>query len=127
MSASGWIGVDLDATLAHYPAHFPAIGPPIPEMVRKVKAELAKGVEVRIMTARVSHVEGAQGDNGTVSSSDFVNEQRALIEAWCLEHLGRKLPVTCMKDFQMIELWDDRCKQVVPNSGRFLEDCYREA
>lgn len=54
MSNKGWIGVDLDGTLAHYdgwkgPEH---IGAPIPAMVERVKAWLAEGKEVRISTAR---------------------------------------------------------------------------
>ena len=52
----GWIGVDLDGTLARYdgwkgPEH---IGEPLMPMVERVKAWLAEGREVRIMTARVS-------------------------------------------------------------------------
>jgi hypothetical protein len=39
------------------------------------------------------------------------------IVAWCKEHLGVELPVTCTKDYQMVELWDDRCVQVLFNSG----------
>ena len=51
----GWIGVDLDGTLAEYngwqgPAN---IGAPIPAMVERVKAWLEEGRDVRIFTARV--------------------------------------------------------------------------
>lgn len=100
----GWIGVDLDGTLAHYegwlgPKH---IGDPIAKMVERVKAWLAAGIEVRIFTARVS------GDDGTCL---------AVIRSWCRTHLGTHLPVTCEKDYGMIELWDDRAVQVVENTG----------
>lgn len=52
---SGWIGVDLDGTLAMYdgfkgPEH---IGDPVPKMLERVKKWLAEGREVRIFTARV--------------------------------------------------------------------------
>src|SRR5690349_18780615 len=58
---SGWIGVDLDGTLAEYHGWkgVEHIGPPIPEMVARVKQWLAEGRDVRIFTARCS--EGDQG------------------------------------------------------------------
>jgi hypothetical protein len=104
----GWIGVDLDATLAHYDG-WPAdggVGEPILAMVQRVVKWRSAGIEVRIMTARVSGEEYRD-----------VEPQRAKIQAWSLKHIGEVLPVTCTKDFQMIELWDDRAVQVVPNTG----------
>lgn len=102
--SGGWIGVDLDGTLAEYHGwNGGEIGPPIPSMVARVLKWHNSGQEVRIFTARVA--------------GDQINEQLPLIEAWCMEHLGRILIVTCEKDFGMIELWDDRCVQVVPNTG----------
>lgn len=103
----GWIGVDLDGTLAHYdgwksPEH---IGDPVPAMLKRVTAWLAEGREVRIFTARVSHQ--------TVD----VEAARIVIQNWCLKHVGIVLEVTCSKDFNMIELWDDRCVQVQSNTG----------
>lgn len=103
--SSGWIAVDLDGTLAEYhgwvsEAH---IGAPVPDMLFRVKKWLADGKDVRIFTARV-----ATGNTLAV----------AAIEAWCQEHIGRVLPVTCRKDYGMIELWDDRCVQVEANTGR---------
>ena len=54
MKKGGWIGVDLDATLAYYdgwkgPTH---IGPPIMRMVERIREWLSKGWEVRVFTAR---------------------------------------------------------------------------
>ena len=54
----GWIGVDLDGTLAEH--YWPAkgdydptrIGDPIPMMVERVRGWLAEGREVRVFTAR---------------------------------------------------------------------------
>ncbi len=108
---NGWIGVDLDGTLAEYHGwnSHTHIGPPIPAMLNRVKTWLASGVDVRIFTARVYA-------GGRVSSDELV-EVVAAIENWCLTHLGEKLPITCTKDYGMIELWDDRCVQVVPNTG----------
>lgn len=103
MSTQGWIGVDLDGTLAFYEGwqgedH---IGAPIALMVERVKGWLAAGREVRIFTARCN--------NGPA--------QCTLIDAWCEIHLGQVLPITATKDFHMTELWDDRCVQVQPNVG----------
>lgn len=52
MALGGWIGVDLDGTLAEYTGwHGPGhIGPPIPKMLDRVKNWLAEGVDVRIFT-----------------------------------------------------------------------------
>ena len=104
----GWIGVDLDGTLAHYdnwigPEH---IGEPIAPMVDRVRAWLGQGIEVRIFTARAWHA-----DAETVEA----------IEAWCVKHIGLKLPVTCVKDYGMVQLWDDRAVQVIPNTGIAVE------
>lgn len=106
-----WIAVDLDGTLARddeYEDWNPRrIGSPIPKMVDRVKQWLANGTEVRIFTARVfGHRDGIPPE-----------ESRALIEAWCLEHIGQVLPVTCEKDFGMLQLWDDRAIQILKNTG----------
>lgn len=106
MSQKGWIGVDLDGTLAHYEGWkgVEHIGAPVPAMLGRVKAWLEEGREVRIFTARVALP--AQAD-----------EARDHITAWCAFHIGRELVVTHEKDLAMYELWDDRCVQVVPNTG----------
>lgn len=116
----GWIGVDLDGTLARYDewrgeAH---IGEPVPAMLHRVKVWLAKGVDVRIFTARVDGGEVALA-MGNLAGERFKNVERikGFIEAWCEKHVGRKLPITNKKDYGMIELWDDRAVQVEPNTG----------
>ena len=108
----GWIGVDLDGTLAEYDSWKGAahIGKPIEPMVARVRKWLAEDRDVRIFTARVSH-------NGTSDRIVEAEHARNAIEAWCLKHLGRILPVTNVKDYAMISLWDDRCVQVKPNTG----------
>jgi hypothetical protein len=106
---NGWIGVDLDGTLAEYNEweSIYQVGAPVPRMVDRVKKWLEEGFEVRIFTARV----------GPGQSPFAIMTARIVIRNWCLRHLGRALPVTATKDFGMIELWDDRAIHVVPNTG----------
>ena len=104
-----WIGVDLDGTLAvdhGYESIF-KIGEPVPAMVARVKVWLAKGIEVRVVTARV----------GPGNSLTTLSVARLVIRAWCFKHIGQQLPVTASKDFNMLELWDDRAVRVIANTG----------
>ena len=108
----GWIGVDLDGTLAFYdgwkgPEH---IGEPISLMVGRVKDWIAAGHEIRIFTARVSH------DGTDARIAEAIAATHAIAD-WCITHIGIELPVTNVKDYAMIELWDDRCVQVEENTG----------
>lgn len=101
----GWIGVDLDGTLAKYDnweseTH---IGEPVPLMLNRVRKWIAMGIEIRIVTARAERP-------GAVLA----------IEGWCRLHLGKTLLVTNKKDFGMLELWDDRCVAVEENTGKQL-------
>jgi hypothetical protein len=73
---------------------------------------LDEGVDVRIFTARVGPRVVVHG-----VESDPAEEARKHIEAWCLAHIGKVLPVTATKDLHCIEIWDDRAVQVVPNLG----------
>jgi hypothetical protein len=52
---NGWIGVDLDGTLAHYDGWVNTfhIGDPVPLMAARVRQWLENGEDVRIFTARV--------------------------------------------------------------------------
>ena len=120
MSAGGWIGVDLDGTLAQYDGWVSAshIGEPVPLMVERVVGWLARGRDVRIFTARVSVPDVPLIGTGTRVAEAAM--ARTAIEAWCEKHIGKKLPVTCCKDYGMVELWDDRAVQVEMNTGRVL-------
>ncbi len=102
MSVSGWIGVDLDGTLAHYTGWrgMEYIGEPIPAMLDRVKDWIKQGVSVKIFTARAS-----------------VPEQIPFIENWLQKHGIGGLEITNVKDFAMVELWDDRAVRVMPNTG----------
>lgn len=107
-----WIGVDLDGTLAHYDGWkgVDHIGEPVPAMLERVKRWLANGTNVRICTARVSPRD----------SQELLRSHR-VIQEWCMKHLGQAIPVTNAKDFDMCELWDDRCIQVEKNTGRRID------
>lgn len=108
----GWIGVDLDGTLALYDRWRGSqhIGEPVPLMLERVKAWIAAGVEVRIFTARVSPAAAAL-------NQERMADIRSTIEQWCLKHVGQVLAITHEKDMAMVQLWDDRAVQVVPNTG----------
>lgn len=111
----GWIGVDLDGTLAKY-NDFEGeliIGEPVPRMIQRVKDWLKLGIEVRVFTARVY----LDHENIHSERSIRVGMVKRAIEKWCFEHIGKVLPVTYKKDYKMIELWDDRAVQVIPNTG----------
>jgi hypothetical protein len=109
MSSKGWIGVDLDGTLAHYTGWKGAehIGDPVPLMVQRVKNWIAAGHEVKIFTARISVEDVTERTKIHMS-----------IMRWSEIHIGQPLSVTNVKDFAMIELWDDRAVQVEANTGR---------
>jgi len=78
-------------------------------MVERVQKMLMAGTIVKIFTARVSEPDPTKR-----------LETIAAIEAWCLQHIGRVLPVTCMKDYGMVMLFDDRARQVEENTGRII-------
>ena len=100
----GWIGVDLDGTLAKSTEKYckDEIGEPVPRMVQRVKEWLAAERDVRIMTARAHNMNASK---------------KKLIEGWCEKHLGQVIPITNKKDPWMTELWDDRAVAVAKNRG----------
>lgn len=105
--------VDFDGTLAtHYmddgTSYDPArVGEPVLRMVSRVRRWLAAGDEVVIFTARVN----PRHDIAEVKAATKA------IEAFCWEQFGQKLPVTCMKDFEFEEMWDDKAVTVKVNEG----------
>lgn len=107
----GWIGIDLDRTLAHYdkwrgPTH---IGEPIPEMVQFVKKLIDEGHEVRIFTARMSEYEV------------YVRDQiEKTIADWTEKHIGHRLFATCVKDYGCKAIFDDIAFHTVPNTGKIV-------
>lgn len=118
MSESAWIGVDLDGTLAFYDgwSSVDSIGAPLQPMVDRVKGWLAAGKTVKIFTARM------HGHGMPIIGGGF-QDVKTPIENWCREHIGQALEVTNVKDFGMIELWDDRAIQVESNTGIPVASC----
>lgn len=115
-----YIAVDMDGTLAFHDyskwSTDGSIGEPIPAMVERVKGWLARGITVKIMTARV----GIAPEGAVLKDHDSVESQRKIVESWCMKHLGQVLEVTCKKDYGMVCLFDDRCRQVELNTGRLI-------
>lgn len=130
MSKNGWIAVDLDGTLAQYNGWVSEshIGDPVPAMADRVRQWLAEGHDVRIFTARVDggEVAIAMGNPAGEAFRD-VTAIRAVIQDWTEQHFGVRLPVTNAKDYGMLELWDDRAVQVIPNAGARVDDAITDA
>lgn len=102
-----WIGVDLDGTLAHDTGKnggknaLNEIGAPVIPMLNRLRTWLAEGKTVKIFTARASSLRQVQ-----------------MVKEWLASYGLPELEVTNVKDLAMIELWDDRCVQVITNSGQ---------
>ncbi len=98
-----WIGVDLDGTLASTESMkgLDTIGKPVPLMMKRVKMWLDEGVKVKIFTARATQ-----------------EKQIPLVHKWLLKNGLPELEVTNQKDYSMTECWDDRCVQVLENTGK---------
>jgi len=94
----GWIGVDLDGTLAYYDGFKgdDVVGAPIEPMVRQVRKWLMDGRDVRIFTARKPH---------------------PIIRKFCKDNFGKILPITNVKDPNMQALFDDRAVGIKRNEG----------
>lgn len=108
---SPWIGVDLDGTLAHDLGNkrenrgLEQIGSPIKPMLNRLRKWIAEGKTVKIFTARASSP-----------------RQVVMIKKWLASYGLPDLEVTNVKDLRMIELWDDRCVQVMTNLGEPIEN-----
>ena len=101
----GWIGIDLDGTLARSDSLWtgPKIGDPIPQMIKLTKQLVEKGARVKIFTARAADPDQVQ-----------------LVKTWLVENGLPELEITNVKDFGMIRLYDDRAVQVVTNTGEII-------
>lgn len=124
----GWIGFDLDGTLAFHEGWTGpgSIGPPIPRMVARLKAHIAEGELVRIFTARcfpLMYVPVSYSPDWTPFNYEQQIAKEAVegIRAWCFKHLGMYLEITCVKDYKMWRLYDDRAVQVISNTGVCVE------
>lgn len=95
-----WIGFDFDGTLAReYTLE------PIQPIVKLLKGYLDKGIQCKIVTARAGDSKGID-----------------LVRNWLKEHDLPDLQITNQKDYQMVFLYDDRARQVIPNQGIVVSD-----
>lgn len=135
----GWIGFDLDGTLAKYDGWkgIDHIGEPVKPMVDLIKRMHDEGKVVKIMTARVAPKEKPEVKPNPYLENHWVIESpddmpwavhaeawtpREFIQDWCYRYLGFVPDVVYQKDHLMLELYDDRCHQVVPNTGEVVEE-----
>lgn len=147
-TGKGWYGFDLDGTLAKYDKWegIDHIGRPVEQMVELIKKMHDEGKVVKILTARVAPREDIEvrpnpypTDQAVYDAVGRDNEERysdiyrapkwgarEFVSDWCLKNLGFLPEITHEKDHLMLELYDDRVKQVVPNEGLLVEDLYRE-
>lgn len=73
-------------------------------MVERVKEWLNVGKAVKIFTARVYEADSRQAVT-------------KIIQDWLEKNGLPRLEVTNEKDYGMVCLYDDRCVQIVPNTG----------
>lgn len=106
------IAVDLDGTLAYYDGWKGVyhIGAPIRSVVNRVIKEHEAGNVLYIHTARISD----QEDRDVALTC---------IETWLTCHglIKYFAGITCIKQKNFAEFWDDRAIQVVKNEGLFIE------
>lgn len=134
-TGKGWYGFDLDGTLAKYDKWegIDHIGEPVKPMVDLIKKMHAEGKVVKILTARIAP---HKLEDGTVGESYITipdgegganrNYAHQFINDWCHFNLGFIPEIVYQKDHLMLELYDDRVKQVVLNNGILVEDLYTE-
>jgi len=105
LDITGWVGVELDGTLAHYEARqdVSIIGIPVEKMRARVQQWLMVDIDVRLFTGRAADP-----------------KMIPVMEAWLKEHGLEKLKITCEKDFMMSQFWDDRGIHVARNSGEVI-------
>lgn len=131
VAGQGWYGFDLDGTLAKYDGWkgIDHIGEPVKPMVDLMKRMHDEGKVVKIVTARVAprqNEDGVFGEQGIIIKNKQGVDQHYVasyfIRKWCEANLGFLPEIVYQKDHLMLELYDDRVKQVVPNKGWLVED-----
>ena len=138
VAGKGWYGFDLDGTLAKYDGWrgIDHIGAPVDPMVKLIRQMHDDGKVVKIMTARVAPKEKPETKPNPYRTGNWCVQEPDVqtwalkgewtplefIQEWCYRILGFVPEVVYQKDHLMIELYDDRVKQVVPNEGWLIED-----
>lgn len=130
----GWIGVGFDGSLARYERkkyRAKTIGEPVPRMVKRIKNWLDEGKEVRVFTSRCYPFTNVNKDADllamlasaqkagpmVIEEAKEACEEIASIREFCHNNVGEILTITCVKDKDMIELWDDKTVQIEHNTG----------
>lgn len=137
-TGKGWYGFDLDGTLAKYDGWkgIDHIGDPVVPMVKLIRQMHDEGKVVKIMTARVAPKENPETKPNPYRTGNWCIQEPDVqtwalkdewtplefIQEWCYRTLGFVPEVVYQKDHLMLELYDDRVKQVVPNEGWLIED-----
>lgn len=155
VNGTPWTGFDLDGTLAVYDIWkgIDHIGAPVKPMVDLMKRMHDEGKVVKILTARVAPRAEAEikpnpyygelpdgfrldvphvlGEGARVWCENRYHEERwdaqMFIVDWCARNLGFIPEITHEKNHLMVNLYDDRVTQVVPNRGITLEDALDDA
>jgi Recombination endonuclease VII len=113
-----YVAVDFDGTLAvsRTKVWDGPLGKPIPQMVSRVKKCLENGIQVRIFTARVSPL----NKDGSSQSKEGLEKLRNRIGVWCEKYIGKRLDIVNEKTHNVIEIWDDRARQVIRDTGQIV-------
>ena len=108
----GWVGFDLDGTIAQYTTFqgWDKIGPPVPGFVNLIKKLRALGVQCKILTARAS------AESRALNDITFEQVEK-VIQDWTEKYIGERLPVVTEKGAAMICFFDDSAIQVDKNTG----------
>lgn len=132
MKNDSYVAYDLDGTIAQYNGwkSHTDIGDPIQPILSRLKQDLEEGKEVRIFTARVYPLNMCVNPGMDLTHLLALSDDAAYIQAieavlairkWCVLHIGKVIPITNVKDPKMVLLYDDRCLQVVPNTGEIVK------
>jgi hypothetical protein len=121
MSTKAWFGFDIDKTafVDEEGSRGGAIGEPVQGIIRRIKYFLRTGRTVCIVTARVNPREPDW-------QAQSVIVHNALVAALG-EEMANQISIRCDKDRHMIDLYDDRTKQVIPNRGILVQNELRRA
>jgi hypothetical protein len=101
LNVHGWIGCELDGTLATTTDDPHVIGEPVMKMMARVQQWHMAGIDIRLFTNRAC--DPAQIDN---------------ISQWLSQHGLEGMKITHEKDFRMVQFWDHRAIHVVSNTGQ---------
>lgn len=120
-SGKAWWGFDIDKTAFtdEGGTRGGVIGEPIMPIIRRIKWFLRVGRKVSIVTARVHPSESDRDEQ-------IMTVRGALVKALGQDR-ANMIDIRSDKDRHMIDLYDDRAKQVIPNKGILVQNELRRA